>query len=219
MGCSRAYSFNQRARDGISSIKGVRTMKMTNYRLQTEMENINAEKQEWFKNYIRQVLESNKPYHAKADYIGLSFQEIQNKIDYLAEDIKEMTALKKSLTGAKATALEATATVLAEYGIDRLDGTAISSITITSKKTKQKDTFKVTDADALINLGYYTVVVDEEAVKAAMISVEGMDEIDSFVEVGISKEEVPAKIKINARRSSSNNQVTELLNLVDSQAA
>jgi hypothetical protein len=183
------------------------------------MENINAEKQEWFKNYIRQVLESNKPYHAKADYIGLSFQEIQNKIDYLAEDIKEMTALKKSLTGAKATALEATATVLAEYGIDRLDGTAISSITITSKKTKQKDTFKVTDADALINLGYYTVVVDEEAVKAAMISVEGMDEIDSFVEVGISKEEVPAKIKINARRSSSNNQVTELLNLVDSQAA
>ena len=194
-------------------------MKMTNYRLQTEMENINAEKQEWFKNYIRQVLESNKPYHAKADYIGLSFQEIQNKIDYLSEDIKEMTALKKSLTSAKATALEATATVLAEYGIDRLDGTAISSITITSQKTKQKDTFKVIDADALIKLGYYTVVVDEEAVKAAMVSIEGMNEIDSFVEVGISKEEVPAKIKVNARRSSSNNQVTELLKLVDSQEA
>ena len=121
-------------------------MKMTNYRLQTEIEHIKSNDQnQWFKDYIRQVLESNKPYHAKADYIGLSIIEIQNKIDYLSDDIKEMTALKKSLTSAKATALEATATVLAEYGIDRLDGTSISSITITSKKTKLKETFQVID--------------------------------------------------------------------------
>ena len=194
-------------------------MKMTNYRLQTEIENIKADKQEWFKNYVRQVLESNKPYHAKADYIGLSIQEIQNKIDYLSEDIKEMTALKKSLTSAKATALEATAFVLAEYGIDRLDGTSISSITITPQKTKLKETFKVTNAEALIKLGFYSVVVDEQSVKDAMLTVEGMDEIDKFVEVGVVSEEVPAKIKVNARRSSQNNQATELLNLVDSQAA
>ena len=194
-------------------------MKMTNYRLQTEMENIKPESQEWFKDYIRQVLESNKPYHAKADYIGLSIQEIQNKIDYLSEDIKEMTALKKSLTASKATALEATATVLAEYGIDRLDGTSISSITITPQKTKLKETFKVIDSDALIKLGYFSVVVDEQSVKDAMLTIEGMDEIDSYVEVGVVSEEVPAKIKVNARRNSVNNQATELLNLVDSQEA
>jgi len=194
-------------------------MKMTNYRLQTEIENIKTDKQEWFKDYVRQVLESNKPYHAKADYIGLSIKEIDNKIDYLSSDIKEMTALKKSLTSAKATALEATATVLAEYGIDRLDGTAISSITITPAKTKLKETFKVINAEALIKLGFYTVVVDEASVKEAMSTLEGMDAIDAFVEVGVISEEVPAKIKVNARRSSSNNQATELLNLVDSQAA
>jgi hypothetical protein len=194
-------------------------MKMTNYRLQTEIENIKTDKQEWFKDYVRQVLESNKAYHVKADYLGLSIQEIQNKIDYLSADIKEMTALKKSLTNAKSTALEATATVLAEYGIDRLDGTAISSITITPQKTKLKETFKVTNAEALIKLGFYTVVVDEASVKNAMLTVEGMDEIDEFVEIGVTSEEVPAKIKVNARRSSSNNQATELLNLVDSQAA
>ena len=194
-------------------------MKVTNYRLQTEMENIKEDNQEWFKNYVRQVLESNKPYYTKADYIGLSIQEIQNKIDYLAEDIKEMTALKKSLTSAKATALEATAAVLAEYGIDRLDGTCISSITITPKKTKLTETFEIINAEALIKLGYYSVVVDEQAVKDAMLTVEGMDEIDAFVKVGIMTEETPAKIKVNARRNSSNNQATELLNLVDSQAA
>ena len=194
-------------------------MKMTNYRLQAEMEHIKPDNQEWFKNYVRQILESSKPYHAKADYIGLSIKEIENKIDYLSEDIREMNTLKKTLTQAKVTALEATATVLAEYGIDRLDGTSISSITITPKKTKLKETFKVTDAEALIKLGYCTVVVDEQSVKDAMLTVEGMNEIDEFVEVGVVSEEVPAKIKVNARRSSQNNQATELLKLVDSQEA
>ena len=194
-------------------------MKMTNYRLQTEIENIKEDKQEWFKNYVRQVLESNKPYHAKADYIGLSIKEIENKVSYISDDIKELQALKKSLTTAKTTALEATATVLAEYGIDRLDGTSISSITITPQKTKLKETFKVTDADALIKLGYFSVVVDEASVKEAMSSLEGMNEIDKFVEVGISKEEVPVRIKVNARRGSANNQATELITLVEHQEA
>jgi len=194
-------------------------MKMTNYRLQTEIENINTDKTEWFKNYVRQVLESNKPYHAKADYIGLSIKELDNKISYISDDIKELQTLKKNLTNAKATALEATATVLQEYGIDRLDGTSISSITITPQKTKLKETFKVTDSEALIKLGYFSVVVDEQSVKDAMLTIEGMNEIDKYVEVGVVKEEVPAKIKVNARRSSSNNQATELLSLVENQAA
>ena len=194
-------------------------MKTTNYRLQTEMESIKEDKKEWFKDYVRQVLESNKPYHAKADYIGLSIQEIQNKIDYLAEDIKEMTALKKSLANAKSIALEAAASVLAEYGIDRLDGTSISSITITPKKSKLIETFKITNAEALIKLGYYSVVVDEQSVKDAMLTLDGMDKIDKYVEVGITTQEIPAKIKVNARRSSSNNQATELLKYASEDAA
>jgi len=152
---------------------------MTNYRLQTEIENINTDKTEWFKNYVRQVLESNKPYHAKADYLGLSIKEIDNKIAYISDDIKELQTLKKNLTLAKTTALEATAEVLAEYGIDRLDGTAISSITITPKKKQIKDTFKIIDAEALIQKGFYRVVVDEQSVKEAMATLEGMNEIDN----------------------------------------
>ena len=194
-------------------------MKKTNYRLQTEIENINTNKTEWFKNYVRQVLESNKPYHAKADYIGLSIKELDNKIAYISDDIKELQTLKKNLTLAKTTALEATAEVLAEYGVDRLDGTAISSITITPKKTKIKDTLTIINSDELIKLGYFRVVVDESAVKEAMCTLEGMNEIDKFVEVGVVKEEIPAKIKVNFRRNSSNNQATELLNIVEQQAA
>lgn len=194
-------------------------MKMTNYRLQTEIENINIDKTEWFKNYVRQVLESNKPYHAKADYIGLSIKELDNKIAYISDDIKELQTLKKNLTLAKTTALEATAEVLTEYGIDRLDGTAISSITITPSKTKTKDTLNIINSEELIKLGYFRVVVDEQSVKEAMCTLEGMNEIDKFVEVGVVTEEVPAKIKVNFRRNSSNNQATELLNIVEQQAA
>ena len=194
-------------------------MKMTNYRLQTEMEHIKPDTTEWFKNYIRQVLESDKPYHVKTDYIGLSIKEIDNKIEYLSEDIKEMQSLKKSLQNAKAVALEATASVLAEYGIDRLDGTAISSITITPPKTKTKEIFKIIDAEALMQLGFCKVVIDEQSVKNAMSTIEGMDEIDAYVEVGITEEKVPAKIKVNPKRNSTNNQASELLSLVDNQEA
>ena len=194
-------------------------MKMTNYRLQTEMEHIKADNTEWFKNYIRQVLESDKPYHVKTDYIGLSIKEIDNKIEYLSSDIKEMQSLKKSLQNAKAVALEATASVLAEYGIDRLDGTAISSITITPSNKKTKEIFKIIDAEALMQLGFCKVVIDEEAVREAMSTIEGMDEIDPYVEVGITTEKVPAKIKVNLKRNSTNNQASELLSLVKTQEA
>ncbi|MGM0519842.1 MAG: hypothetical protein ACQERD_09400 [Campylobacterota bacterium] len=49
-------------------------MKSTDYRLQKEIQNIKADNQDWFKNYVREVLESDKPYYVKADYIGLSIQ-------------------------------------------------------------------------------------------------------------------------------------------------
>ena len=194
-------------------------MKMTNYRLQTEMEHIKPDNTEWFKDYVRQVLESDKPYHVKTDYIGLSIKEIDNKIEYLSSDIKEMQNLKKSLQNAKAVALEAAASVLAEYGIERLDGTAISSITITPAKIKTKETFNIIDADALMQLGFCKVVIDEEAVREVMSTIEGMNEIDPYVEVGIIEEKIPAKIKVNPKRNSTNNQASELLSLVETQEA
>lgn len=194
-------------------------MKSTDYRLQKEIQNIKPDNQEWFKDYVRKVLESNKPYYAKADYLGLSIHEIQNKIDYLAEDVKEMQKLKTSLTQAKVIALEAIALVLGEYGINRLDGTAISSITITPQKTKLKESLSILDKEALIKLGYFKVVVDVDAVKEAMKTLESMDEIDRYTQVEVEKEIIPARIKVNTKRNSTNNQASELLNLVDSQEA
>lgn len=194
-------------------------MKTTSYRLLNEIEHIKADNQEWFKQYVRQILESDKPYYAKADYIGLSVQELQSKIDYLNDEIKSMSALKKSLMEAKAVALEATASVLSEYGIDRLDGAMLSSITITPKKTKLTETFKIIDPQALIQLGYCSVIVDEKAVREAMMTMESMNEVDPYVEVGVTTEEIPARLRVNIRHTSNNTQASELLTLVENQEA
>ena len=194
-------------------------MKMTNYRLQTEIENIKQDKQAWFKQYIVQVLESEKPYYVKADYIGLSIKEIENKIDYLTADIKEMTKIKKSLQNAKTIALEAMASVLSDYGIDRIEGTAISSITIAPSKTKVKESLKVLNEDELIKLGYFKVSLDEEAIKKALLTDEGKKEIGNFAEIIKTTEITPSKLKVNYKRKASADESTELLSTVNEQIA
>jgi outer membrane murein-binding lipoprotein Lpp len=198
-------------------------MKSTDYRLQKEIQNIKPDNQEWFKDFVRQVLESDKPYYAKADYLGLSIQELQNKIDYLSEDIKQMQALKKNLSSAKATALEAVASVLKEYGIDRLDGTAISSITITPQKTKVKEELIILDENSLIELGYFKAVIDTDAIMQALEvsnkDADSKDDIHRYTQIETSKETTPARIKVNAKRTSVNNQADELLQIVENQEA
>jgi len=185
-------------------------MKTTNYRLQTEIEQLTPESQKtWFEAYVHEVLESDKPYHVKADYIGLSLEELENKIDYLSADINELKQLKATLTQAKGIAQKVIASVLTEYGIDRLEGTIISSLTLTPAKVTTKSTLTILNPQALIELGYAKVIVDEEAVKCAMHSAEEMDSLDSFVEVSMQTQEIPAKLKVNSKRKRKQTDVQE----------
>ena len=113
-------------------------MEIKKYRLQTEMENLKEGNEEWFKDYVRGVLESNKPYFEKADYIAYSINQISNKLDYISNEIKELQELKKFLSNSKELAMQITASILTnEYGISKLEsGVSISSITITPEKSK-----------------------------------------------------------------------------------
>lgn len=49
------------------------------YRLQSELENLKLGNETWFKDYVKQVLESPKPYYEKADYIAYSINQVENK--------------------------------------------------------------------------------------------------------------------------------------------
>ena len=178
-------------------------MKTTNYRLQTEIEHLSPSNQkQWFKNYLKDVLESDKPYYVKSDYIALSFMELDNKLLYLSNEIKSTTALKKKLTEAKTLGLEIAAQTLQEYGIEKMEGTAISSLTITPQKTKYKNDIRVKDPSKVMELGYVKFDVDMKAIEKALQFPEQFEELDLFLEIQIIEEEVPAKLKINKKRSS-----------------
>lgn len=185
------------------------------YRLQTEMENLKIGNVEWFKDYIKQVLESDKPYYEKADYIAYSINQVQNKIDYVSNEIKELQDLKKSLATSKELAMEITASVLAEYGIDKLEGASISSITITPEKTKTENVIFIKDEKAVIQLGFVSFIPDYEAIEKTLTTNEGYvcEELKQYVEVNKITTTTQSKIKINNKRNSSTNinQVDEIL--------
>ena len=178
-------------------------MKTTNYRLQTEIEHLTPTAQkDWFKNYLKEILESGKPYYQKSDYIALSFMELDNKLLYLSNEIKALTELKKKLTQAKTLGLEIAANILQEYGIDKMEGTAISSLTIAPEKQKSKDTIRIKNPNKVMELGYVEFSVDMKSVEKALKLPESFDELDQYIEVETIEETVPARLKINKHRSS-----------------
>jgi len=192
-------------------------MKLVNYQLQTQIESLSSEKStEFFADYIRTIIEDNsKPYHQRADYVGLSLNELKSKIDFLAQDIRELQQLKKKLTSALDIAKEVTASVFEANGVDRIDGNIISSLTLTKPSVKTKTSIVVTDAEAVMRLGYIKYEPDIEEITLAMKTVNGFNELDAFVSVSSEEIITPTKIKVNTKRSSINTQADELLNIVE----
>lgn len=182
-------------------------MKLINYQLQTQIEYLSDEKpNNFFKEYLQSILEdTSKPYYQRADYIGLSMQEIKSKIDTLSSDISELQALKKKLSNALEIAKVQVAEIFASNGIDRIDGNIISSLTLTNPTSKTKDEIIIKNEEALINLGYVKFSVDLEAVEKALQTKEGKKELKKYVEVMPITVTTPAKIKVNTKRVAVSN--------------
>lgn len=185
-------------------------MKLVNYQLQTQIEYLAEEKpNEFFKKYLQSILEdTSKPYYQRADYIGLSLNEIKNKIDCLTSDISELQALKKKLSNALDIAKVQVADIFIANDIDRIDGNIISSLTLSNPTSKTKDEIIIKNEEALINLGYVKFSVDVEAVEKALQTKEGKKELKKLVDVIPITISTPAKIKVNTKRTSTNNAQT-----------
>lgn len=182
-------------------------MKLINYQLQTQIEYLSDEKpNNFFKEYLQSILEdTSKPYYQRADYIGLSMQEIKSKIDTLSSDISELQTLKKKLSNALDIAKVQVAEIFASNGIDRIDGNIISSLTLTNPTSKTKDEIIIKNEEALINLGYVKFSVDIEAIEKALQTKEGKKELKKYVEVMPITVTTPAKIKVNTKRVAVSN--------------
>ena len=200
-------------------------MKLVNYQLQTQIEHLSEDKpNNFFKEYLQSILEdTSKPYYQRADYIGLSLNEIKSKIDTLTSDISDLQALKKKLSNALEIAKVQVAEIFIGNGIDRIDGNIISSLTLTNPTSKTKDEILIKDEKTLINLGYVKFSVDLEAIEKALQTKEGKKELKKLVDVMPITVTTPAKIKVNTKRTSVNNveaiEVDEILVIEEQQVA
>ena len=190
-------------------------MELKKYRLQSEMENLKQGNEEWFKDYVRGVLESNKPYFEKADYIAYSINQISNKIDYISNEIKELQELKKSLNNSKELAMQITASILTnEYGISKLEsGIAISSITVTPEKSKTSQVITIKNEQAVLGLGYVSFIPDYSAIEVDLVkkSKAELKELMQFIEVNTITEIMPEKIKINNKKAVNSTKSDEII--------
>lgn len=183
-------------------------MRLVNYKLQTQMENLNENSDnKYFKEYLKSILEDpNTPYFQKADYIGLCLQEINSKVEYIANNIKELQAYKKRLQTALTLAKELVADVLIQNGVDRVDGNVISSITLQSESITTKQEIVVLDENAVMTLGYVKFEPDIEAIKVALETPKGKKELKDIVTTITETSTNKAKVKVNAKKKSSSNE-------------
>lgn len=194
-------------------------MKLVNYALQTQIETLSETKsQEFFKKYIQEILEDeSKPYYQKADYVGLSLNELKNKIDYLSSNIKELQALKKKLSESLELAKVLTAQVLVSNGVNRVDGNIISSLTLTKESTTIKKKITIKDENSVMGLGFVKFSVDEDAITKALEEESSKDlkELNKYIKVEDIKTTTEAKVKVNTKRAANNAETTtdEILQL------
>lgn len=180
----------------------------TRTRFQSALEAVTEDTKSWLIDEFKTILEAEKDYTRKADYIGFSIAHMDAKIQSLDEEIKELQNLKKKLKLAKDTALTIGAEVFGNYGIEKLEGAGISSITVTKPSTTVKTNLKIIDEEALISAGFYKKVLDTDAVIAAHLS-----DSDSIAYMTVQEyssyeqEEVTtlAKLKVNKRRGVNTN--------------
>ena len=182
-------------------------MKLVNYALQNQIEYIDENKtNSHFKEYLQSILEdTSKPYYQRADYIGLSLNEIKNKVDCLSKDIQELQSYKKKLTTALDIAKSQVAEIFTSNGIDRMDGNIISSLTIQKSTTKEKNIINILDENKLMGLEFVKFSVDVEAVEKHLSTKQGAKELKGLVEVTPLSVTTPAKVKVNTKRVSANN--------------
>ena len=186
-------------------------MKLVNYKLQTQMENLNEDStNQYFKDYLKSILEdTSTPYFQKADYIGLSLQEIASKIEYIGTDIRELQNYKKKLQTALTLAKELVADVFISNGVDRVDGNLISSLTLQAESISTKSDLIILDENKVMTLGYVKFTPDIEAIKIAINTAKGKKELEGLVSVITETTTIKPKVKVNSKKAINNTNNTQ----------
>ena len=176
--------------------------KLTRYRFEAAVQDAT----EFSKEYLRQeyidVLESNKPYQKKCDYIGFSLLSIEEKISLLDQEIQNLKDYKQKLNEAQEIALCVGAKVFSSYGITKIEGAGISSITVTNATQTSKLELTVLNEEAFIQQGFYKKVLDEKKILEYYVNGEYKEFILEHAKVEPTIYIRPSRLRINKRRSA-----------------
>lgn len=164
----------------------------------------NQENKEWFYGTIVSILENeNLPYFTKADRIASALISIDVKITYIKEQTKLLQHMRKQLELSRNNAKQEVSSALSSFGIDKLEGVRVSSITTVPATKMSKTKIRILNEDALIKAGYFTVIVDEKAVEEALYLADQRHEVEAYVEATIETSTKSSSIRINKRKSLS----------------
>ena len=177
--------------------------KLQRFRFEQAVQDVTINSKSWLKEEFKAILESNKPYQSKCDYIGYSIASIDDKIKLIEDEIKQLQEYKKHLKDAKELTLITGAEIFNEYGISKIEGAGISSITTTKETSSSKTTFTIIDEQALIDGGFYKKVVDTDKIKEYYFKDEYKEFIEAYTDIDTITTLKPSKLRINKRKSRS----------------
>ena len=136
------------------------------------------------------------------------YVKIFNVDDNITSDIKNEFSIE--LKAAKEIALTTGAEIFKEYGIDKIEGLGISSITIGKESIKTKTKLKILNEDSLIKEGYFKVILDQDAIIQAYSKADERAKILNYCEVSLISEKSNAKLKINKKRGVNNTDIEKV---------
>ena len=169
------------------------------------LHNDSVSSKEWFYESVLATLENqNLTSFSKSDRIADAFMSLDAKIDYIKEQQKLLASLKKQLELAKSNGKEQVSKALSSMGVAKLEGLKFSSITVSKATDKSKAHLEILDEKALIHAGFFSVILDTDAVEKALLSADQRHEVSKWADMNIVSVYKQATIRINKRKSLSN---------------
>jgi len=133
-------------------------MKTVNYPFEVLVQNATVQNKQSLVESYKTVLESNKDFMRKCDYICYSIASIDTRVSAIDEELEHLVRLKKNLLEAQQVAFEAGAEAFAHYGISKLEGSVFESITVSKAIGSDKKRLVIVDEKPLIENGFYKTV-------------------------------------------------------------
>ncbi len=162
----------------------------------------NIQARNWFYQSVINILENqNLSSFTKADQIADAFISLDSKLEYIVEQQRLLASLKKQIEIAKEFAKEEVSKALLSFGVTKLEGMKVSSITASKETVKSVAKLEILNEDELIKAGYFKVELDLQAIEEALLSADKREEVKDYADMKIEKVVKGATIRINKRKN------------------